>query len=219
VRTSIAAHNEVAQHYNISTCNLAKEVADQITIGTLDWETFGGTHPHDFGNRICANMISSMLEDAWTSKEAFKIPAPINSFNFENGKLVNPANCNFDKKWSYIIPDWENIEGSKRDRFTSIEMLCTTQIGAELTFNFEGTAVGAFIVAGPDAGIVEVSIDGGDYHEFDLYHTKYSKGLHYPRTVMFATNLSKGEHSMKLRMSKNTSGKGTAARIMDFVVN
>jgi lysophospholipase L1-like esterase len=219
VRTSIAAHNEVAQHYGISTCNLAKEVADQITIGTLDWETFGGTHPHDFGNRICANMISSMLEDAWTSKEVFKIPAPINALNFENGKLVNPADCDFDKKWSYSIPDWENIEGSKRDRFTSIEMLCTTQIGAELTFNFEGTAVGAFIVAGPDAGIVEVSIDGGDYQEFDLYHKKYSKGLHYPRTVMFAKNLNNGEHSMKLRMSKKTSGKGTAARIMDFVVN
>ncbi len=219
VRTSVAAHKAVAAHYNISTCNLAKEVADQISIGTLNWETFGGTHPHDFGNRICANMISSMLEEAWSRKEVVKNSEPINVFNFENGSLVNPASCDFDKKWTYAIPDWQNIEGSKRERFLNCKMLSTTKSGAELAFNFEGTAVGVYIVAGPDAGMVEVSIDGGDYVKFDLFHHKYSKGLHYPQTVMFATELSKGVHTMKLRMLKETSGTGTAARIMDFVVN
>ncbi len=219
VRTSIAAHEAVAQHYNISTCNLAKEVADQITIGTLNWETFGGTHPHPFGNQICAGMISSMLEKAWNSKVAFEKPAAINAFNFENGRLVDPSSCEFDRKWSYAVPAWEVIKGSKRDRFLNSKMLCTTKKGAELTFNFSGTAVGAFILAGPDAGVVEVSMDGGPFKEHDLYHSQYSKGLHYPRTVMFATDLSKGKHTMNLRMSKTSSGNGTAARIMNFVVN
>ena len=219
VRTSIAAHEVVAQQYNISTCNLAKEVSDQIIIGTLDWETFGGTHPKAFGNRICAGMISSMLEKVWSEKEPVTNPKPINTFNFENGKLVNPNNCTFDKKWSYAIPDWSKLEGTKRDRFTHIEMLSTTKPGAELTIEFSGTAIGAYLVAGPDAGIVEVSIDNGEFREFDLFHPKFSQGLHYPETIMFANKLEKGKHSLTLRMLKMTSGKGNAARIMNFVVN
>jgi hypothetical protein len=97
-------------------------------------------------------------------------------------------------------------------------MLSTTQKGAELTFEFSGTAIGAFIVAGPDAGTVEVSIDNGEYQEFNLFHA-FSKSLHYPRTVMFSNNLEPGNHTMKLRMLRKTSSQGNAARIMNFVVN
>jgi len=219
VRTSIAAHQAVAEHYNVSTCNLAKEVADQISVGTLNWEAFGGTHPHELGNRICAGMLASMLKEGWSTKEAAIVPEPISAFNFESGKLVNPSDADFDKNWSYDIPVWKNIDGVKRARFLNRKMLCTTKSGAALTFNFEGKAVGAYIVAGPDAGKVEVSIDGSAYQTVDLYHHKYSKNLHYPRAVMFATELEQGKHILKLRMLKETSGTGTAARIIDFVVN
>ena len=219
VRMSIAAHEEIAKYYGISTCNVAKEVADQISIGTLDWETYGGVHPADFGNRLGGGMICSLLEKGWTRKESFKLPEPIDTSNFENGRLVNPSTCEFDKKWSYAIPDWENIDGSKRDRFLNRKMLCATNSGAKLTLNFKGNAVGAYIIAGPDAGVVEVSIDGGIYKKFDLYHHKYSKGLNYPRTIMFATGLDKGIHELKMRILKATSGKGNAVRIMNFVEN
>ena len=219
IRTSIAAHEAVAKHYHISTCNLAKEVADQITVGTLDWKTFGGTHPNHYGNSICANMITSMLEKAWTSKTSFKNPREkVSSFNFEKGRLVNPKDCDFDTKWSYGVPDWNKLKGDKRERFTAIEMLSTSKKGAELSFEFNGTAVGAYVVSGPDAGIVEVSIDNGDYHEFDLYHY-YSKNLHYPQTILFSSKLKKGKHTLKLRMLKKTSSKGRAMRIMNFVLN
>lgn len=219
IRTSISAHEAVAKHYDISTCNLAKEVADQIAVGTLDWKTFGGTHPHRFGNSICANMIASMLEKAWSTKTSFKNPdEKVNPLNFENGRLVNPKDCDFDNKWSYGVPNWEKLKGKKRERFTSLDMLSTSTKGAELTFEFAGTAVGAYLVSGPDAGTIEVSIDGGDYQEFDLYHF-YSKNLHYPQTIMFSTKLEKGTHSLKLRMLKKTSSAGNAMRIMNFVVN
>ena len=41
-------------------------------------------------------------------------------------------------------------------RLTSIPMLCATEPGAAVTLEFTGSAVGAYVVAGPDAGIVEV---------------------------------------------------------------
>jgi len=217
-RTSIAGHDAVAQHYNISTCNLAKEVADQITFGTLDWDTFGGTHPKEFGTAICKNMIVSILEKAWTKKENAAIPEPLLPNNFENGQLVNPKKSKYDRQWIMSIPEWEKLKGKIRSRFVMTPMLSAEKKGAELILEFNGTAVGAYILAGPDAGIVEVSIDGGAFASHDLYH-KYSKSLHYPTTIMFANNLGKGKHTLKLKISKKSSSKGNAMRIMNFVVN
>ncbi len=219
VRTSVRAHMEIAKHYEISSCNFAKEVSDQITIGTLQWETMGGTHPNDYGNSICKNMICDMLEEAWSKKEVFKLPEPINPNNFEHGKLIDPSGCKFTPQWSYSIPDWDNLKGKKRDRFLDSPMLWTQKNGAELTFEFNGIAIGAYMLSGPDAGIVEVSIDGGPFLKYDLYHKKYSNGLHYPQTIIFANDLNKGNHTLQLKVLKERSGTGNAMRIIDFVVN
>ncbi len=51
-----------------------------------------------------------------------------------------------------------------------------------------------------------------------MYHA-YSKGLHYPRTVMFGTDLPEGEHELTLRVSESTKSNGHAARIIKFVAN
>ncbi len=218
VQTSIAAHMEVAKHYGISTCNLAKEVADQIAIGTITWEVFGGTHPNKFGNAICAGMIFDMLDEAWSKKEAFEIPEPINNNNFENGRILDPAECKYDRYWSLSVPDWDELKGKKRELFLGSPFLWTTKKGAGLSLEFSGTAVGAFMLSGPDAGIFEVSIDGGPFVEFNPY-TKYSKNLHYPQTIIFANDLSEGKHLLKLRMLKKSSGTGNALRIWHFSVN
>ena len=73
-------------------------------------------------------------------------------------------------------------------------------------------------MAGPDAGALEYSIDGGPAHTLETYH-RFSKGLHYPRTVMFRTDLDPGPHQLRLRMSGKSSSGGHAARILEFVEN
>ena len=40
-------------------------------------------------------------------------------------------------------------------------MLVSEKPEATLKLKFNGTAIGMFVVAGPDAGVVEYSIDGG----------------------------------------------------------
>jgi len=97
-------------------------------------------------------------------------------------------------------------------------MLCAELSAAELSLRFTGTAVGAYVVAGPDAGIVEASIDGGPFRRINLFH-RFSRGLHYPRTVMFATDLKSGKHMLTLRMSSKTINGGHAMRIIQFVAN
>ena len=219
IRTSVAAHMEVAKHYGISTCNFAKEIADQITAGTLVWETIRGTHPNEYGNAICKNMICSMLEEAWSEKEVFEQPEAINPNNFELGRIVDPSACNYSPHWSYSVPDWEKLEGKKRDRYMDRPVLWTTKAGAELKFEFSGTAIGAFMVSGPDAGTFEFSIDGGPFEEVDPYHQRFSRNLHYPQTVMFANDLIKGKHTLNLKVLKKSSGSGNAVRIFYFAIN
>jgi lysophospholipase L1-like esterase len=221
----MAAHEEVLKKYAISTIFLAREVADRITAGTLTWKKFGGTHPGPVGNAIAAEMIGKLLETDW-SKPAAQAqkdhPMPgkvIDQGSYFNGTFLSPAgSANPDWKWQ--VPNWKKIPGGFRGTFAGMSLLCVDQPERETSVKFKGGALGAYILAGPDAGAVEVSIDGGPWKRVDLYH-RYSRGLHYPRTVMFAADLEPKEHTARLRMGKdsNPASKGSAARILQFTVN
>jgi hypothetical protein len=99
-------------------------------------------------------------------------------------------------------------------------LLCAIKPGAELTLAFHGQAIGAYVLAGPDAGIVEAAIDGGPFTATDLFH-EFSRNLHYPRTVLFAADLKSGAHTLRLRMAleKNKASTGQAMRIVQLVAN
>jgi methenyltetrahydromethanopterin cyclohydrolase len=131
---------------------------------------------------------------------------------------VDLAEATLKAGWQIKTPDWKALPGGKRSRFTSIPMLTADKAGAEMILEFTGTAVGVYVVAGPDAGILEARVDDGEFQPVNLYH-HYSKGLHYPRTVMFAADLPAGNHVLTVRVSAETRSSGHAARIMKFVAN
>jgi lysophospholipase L1-like esterase len=223
---TIEAHTAVADFYKVPTVNLAKEVAEEIAAGGLTWAQYGGVHPAPFGNAICARMIDELFGRAWAAplaKDAAATPSlvpltPLDPLNYGAGRFIDPAAAKVKQGWTLGVPEWKGLAGGKRDRFTSIPMLCATEPGAEVALAFDGTAVGAYVVAGPDAGIAEASVDGGPFRRVDLFHA-YSKGLHYPRTVLLGADLRPGPHTLVLRMAAETHSAGHAARIMQFVAN
>jgi len=222
---TVEAHDAVGAHYSVSTINLAKEVAEEITAQKLTWKQYGGVHPAPFGNAICARMIDELFSKTWAeplAKDAkpvaHTLPEPMDPLNYSAGRFIDPKLAQIKSGWTLGVPDWKPIKGGKRERFTKIPILSATEPGAELTLDFEGTAVGAFIVAGPDAGIAEASIDGGAFAPVNLFHA-FSAGLHYPRTVMLGTDLKPGKHTLALRMSADTKSAGHAMRIMQFTAN
>ena len=222
----MAAHEKVLKAYNVSTIFLAREVADRIDAGKLTWKVFGGTHPKPAGNAIAAGMIGDLLSSAGdqtvaAKAEPHRLPsASVDKGSYFNGHFVSPANSANDA-WTWHVPDWKQIPGGFRSNpFGGMKLLTAEKPGHETILKFKGSALGAYILAGPDAGTLEVSIDGGQWKRVDLYH-HHSRGLHYPRTVMFAADLKRGAHTAKIRLSEksNPKSKGTAARILQFTVN
>jgi len=223
---TIEAHDAVARHYGLPTINLAKEVAEEITAGTLSWQQYGGVHPAAFGNALCARMVDELFNRAWreslakdAAPTAHPSPErPLDPYHYASGHFLDPQEALVERGWIYTVPDWPHVSGSKRSRFISVPMLCATEPGAGLILRFTGTAVGAYIIAGPDAGIVDATLDGGAVQSVNLYH-RFSANLQYPRTVMFGTELNPGDHTLTLRISNETRSGGHAMRIMQFVVN
>ncbi len=228
VPTSIAAHEKVADHYGVTTIHLAQQVADQIEEGSLTWKKYGGVHPAPFGNAIPAKMIAGTLDMAWMYKlvdNAKLIAAPVpkesvDQHSYTSGRYVSMNSLDLGEGWEIKTPDWSKIKGQIRSRHNNRDMITCTAPESTLSFSFKGTAVGVECVAGPDAGTLEYSIDGSEWKSFNLSH-RFSKGLHYPRTVVFEGELENQKHKLKVRLSSKTSNFGLkpAARILNFVVN
>lgn len=220
----IMAHEKVAEYYNLPSINFCADVAERMRHGEFDWEKFGGVHPAPFGNAIYADAICAFVEyqrDYPVAEAPLTLPAVMNSHCYANGEMI-PAEkivLTNNHGWTCNIPDWDALDGVKRERFLGIANLYADKPGAEVTINFTGKVVGFYLTAGPDAGILEYRIDDGELQKVDLYHP-YSGGLHYPRSVVLADELSAGKHTLTMRISadKNEKSKGTAARLIAMEV-
>jgi lysophospholipase L1-like esterase len=223
VPLSVRAHEQVAKHYHVPAINLARQVARSISSGDLTWAHFGGTHPKPFGNRIATRMIDRLMTIAWdmdtpVKADAHPLPDPIDPKSYSRGRLIDVANAEISGNAVIEVPDWKTIGGGFRQRFANTKLLCLAGAGGEVKLKFTGTAIGTYVLAGPDAGKVAASVDGAPFKVIDLYH-RYSKGLHYPRTVMFATDLAPGDHTLTLHVDKSTPSDRQAVRILNFVAN
>lgn len=222
VPLSIAAHERVAKHYDVASVNVALALAQRIQAGTFSWEQYGGVHPAPAGNKLAAGLIDELLDRTWKEPLApndmstkHRTPdAPLDEQHYGAGRFIDPGKAKLGDGWKLETPDWKLVPGQWRERFRDIPLLTTTTPGAELSLAFDGRAVGAYLLAGPDAGVVECFVDGGPITKVQLRH-QFSRDLHYPRTVMFATDLAPGPHTLTLRLAE----PGKAVRIVQLVAN
>lgn len=224
VPVSIVAHEEVAKRHGVISVNVAAEVADAVKENRYAWKDYGGTHPGKFGYRVASNMIIAALEVGLAmdgKPSARKLQEPLDAGSYDCAEFVDPEKATLSPGWRLGKVGRELMPvGGIRAQYLSYGLLRGDKPGAELTLKFEGRTVGAFLLAGPDAGIVEASIDGGETTKHDLFH-RHSGGLNYPRSVIFGADLKPGKHVLTLRIAeeKNARSKGTTASILFFEVN
>jgi lysophospholipase L1-like esterase len=226
----IENHEKVASFYGISSLNLALEVSERIRFGQFEWDRdFKDVHPSPFGQDLYARSITRMLNELWSNpntKRAVTIskelPAALldkNSYLY--GRLVDINGAETGPGWE-IKKNWQPVDSAgTREGFVKVPMLESKKPGAELKFNFRGKAVGIFVTAGPDAGIIEYSIDGGPVKTLDLF-TRWSSHLHLPwaHVLEAETTVQKSRTLMlKVSQNRNPESTGHAVRIAHFLVN
>ena len=226
IPAEIVNHEMVATYYGLPSVNLAQEVTSRINNREFTWEgDFIDLHPSSYGQQVYAASVSDLLKECW--KEGFSAntelktqPVALDPFCYESGRLVEVQEKNNTEGWSYT-PSWNpGDKASTRDGYVNVPMLVGKEPGRILKFGFRGSAVGIAIAAGPDAGIIEYSIDGKEWKTIDLY-TQWSGWLHLPWYLTLGDELKPGSHVLRMRLSdsKNEASKGTVCRIRYFFVN
>jgi lysophospholipase L1-like esterase len=219
---SSGAHEEVAKHYGISSVHVARELNRRIAAKTMDWKEYGGVHPARPGNQMAADLVELVLAQADQTLQGkqlvgdYPMPERLDSGSYERGRFLPNSAATLGEGWELSKPAWPQLKGECRPRFRNLDLLWTETPGAMMTVPFTGKTLGAYVLAGPDAGTLEVSIDAGPFKPVPLKHA-YSGGLHYPRTVILAGDLQDAKHTARIRLAP--SDKTTAARIVRLAVD
>ena len=224
VPTSVANHELIADHYQLPSINLAKAIRDKLANNEFSWEKdFKDLHPSPFGQELYFEAIKDLLSSSLSKakqQKATKLPALLNKGSFTRGRYLSIETAENKNGWE-VVKRWTPEDGlGTRPGFVKVPMLVSTVAGSSFTLKFKGTAIGMAIVSGYDAGIVSYSIDNGSEKQLDLF-TQWSKSLHLPWYVLFGSNLADTDHVLKVTISseKNQNSKGTACRIVNFLIN
>ncbi|HBJ33393.1 MAG TPA: hypothetical protein DDZ51_01250 [Planctomycetaceae bacterium] len=226
VPVSIAQHEKVAAAYNNASLNLSLEVTDRIDAGEFTWDKdFKDLHPSEFGHQLYANSIARMFDIAFAlppaeTNKRHTIPAMIDAQCYAQGRLGSLADVKNLQGFS-LNAMWKPADQQgTRAGFVDVPALVGTEPGSMFEFNFTGTGCGLFIAAGPDAGYIEFSIDGGEYRQIDTF-TNWSERLHLPWALILDDNLNPGLHNVRVRIASdhNARATGTALRVFHLLLN
>jgi len=222
---SAASHKGVARHYGVPIADVGQALASEIRNGRMSWANdYGGAHPTDGGYEFASGLITHIIKKTPLAEipSPKTLPQPLDSGSYSNAVVVDPQSLEWLGGWK-----WESVSrsllplGGIRDQYTAYRALRSDESGSYLYCGFNGTMLGAFILAGPDSGSVEVSVDGGEWKRIQLFHERFSKGLNYPRFVILADDLPRGSHQAAIRVSdsKPEMSEGRAATMLFFGVN
>jgi hypothetical protein len=226
IPVEVQVHEDIAKMYHLPFINLAKEVTDRINAGEFNWkDDFKSLHPSEFGQNIYFRTIKQLLsvdlDKAGSQKTiAARLSKAIDEFNYEQGQYLDISNADIEKGF-VSDPSWQPADNiHTRPGFVQVPMLVADKPSSSLELAFTGQTIGIGVVAGPDAGIINYSIDDKDYPALDLY-TRWSKGLHLPWYLILGDGLALGKHLLKLQISSqhNDLSQGTACRIVYFLLN
>jgi len=227
VPNEISNHEKVAEQYKANTINWAKEVTDRIHANEFTWKgDFKDLHPSPFGHKLYAGSLNQFLDAAYelASKETeikpHAIPDMLDAFSYAGGYYGSINLASSLKGWK-VIDRWKPADGAgSRKQYVNIPALVAETPADAMKLKFKGSAVGICIASGPDAGIIEYSIDGKEFQSVDLF-TQWSGGLHLPWYIMLNDELKNKKHTLQIRMSSdnNKKSKGHACRILHFLVN
>ena len=230
--STYAIDERVARHYDVTTVSIGAALVAAERNGTFDWKRYGANcHPKEAGCQFVFEQYQKLFDAEWPAwrpaspdAQPKALPPALDSLCYAAGRYfdLRKVVC-ADGGWKIGPVDWSKQPGVCRGNYRAGDLLVSDQVCATCSFEFSGTAVGAFVLAGPDSGSLEVSIDGGAFKAYEMFspYSKGSKGLHYPFVETFADDLKDGSHRIVLRVgrARNESSTGNWVRIYRLCVN
>ena len=224
----IESFDTVAAHYGVPTLDITKEVYERIERGEFTWkDDIKGVHPSPFGQQLYADSIERLLDEAWSGKPrpvtAHAMPEKLDPASYSEGKLFAPRIAKKRNGFAVEADYDAAAEGGKvRTGWNERPQLVGYNPGDSFDLPFIGSAVAIQVIAGPQAGIIEHSVDGSDWVEQDLFVEKNSFKLHLNRIYILREGLDADvPHTLSVRISekRNALSKGNNCRIVYFGLN
>lgn len=218
----IMNHERVANHYHVTSINLAQEIVERMNANEFTWKEFGGTHPHWKGHTYYAATIKKLFDKEMkgitrqTVKPHYLPETTLDEYSYYQGDFIGIQKATKLAGFNYI-PNWKPASNdiNTREGFVNVPMLAANQPEATFSLAFTGKAIGIFCVSGPEAGVLQYSIDDRPFKELDTY-TKWSSKVYLPWVYMFDTELNAGKHTLTVKIKE---GKRSRCIIKNFVVN
>ncbi|MCE9608415.1 MAG: hypothetical protein K8U03_26325, partial [Planctomycetia bacterium] len=204
---AVGLHKSIAKHYGVPEIDLGRALVDEIKTGKSSWEslTADGVHPNAAGSAICFRAIEKFLEARAgdvAAEPVVVLPSPLTKDPFHGAYVIKGS--------TLYAPGWMKVPKPDSQIPPHLE---AEAVGSELEHQFTGSAVGLFLLVGPDGGDIEWSIDDGPPQRLSAWDGQAGAS---PRTkfVILADNLrSGGEHKLTIRVHSEKQPQATGNRI------
>ncbi len=225
--------DSIADHYALPSVHMAKEAAMLAKAGKLIEKgdpknamgamvfSQDGVHPlEEGGNLYAAAIARSMLRmKAVQSRKIKNLPKQLHANNWEDAKMFSPLTiAKFSGGWKKQDPD---KIGFSRYKEWFPYLLQAENPGESFSFTFKGSMFGFFDIGGPEAGQLDLLVDGESVklkkEGTNLYKIVSGSGDQLNRFNAFCNNryrgqfivieLPEGLHQVTLKLSEERPDK------------
>jgi lysophospholipase L1-like esterase len=209
---AVGLHKSIAKHYRIPEIDLGRALVDEIKTGKNTWETLStdGVHPNAAGSAVCFRAIEAFLEAHAGDKAAEPVvvlPAPLTKDPFHGAFVIKGS--------TLYAPGWTKVPKPPELKQTAPlpPHLEGEAVGSELTHVFTGSAVGLFLLVGPDCGDIEWSVGGSPPKRLSAFDGQDGAAARI-KCVILADDLASGkEHTLTIRILPEKAPQATGTKI------
>lgn len=169
---NIAALEKIADHYQIPSVHMGLRPAYLLREDKLVWKSKDsvagkivfsndGVHPTKEGGDLYAAAVARGFQKilSFSSQPLVLTPVPLYGNEWEKATMLDPL------QFSTLFGNWKKLDPTIDKDLNAFApwfpyLLHSSTAGSSLCFSFTGTGFGFFDIGGPEAGQVELTVDG-----------------------------------------------------------
>ncbi|MBE6704043.1 MAG: hypothetical protein E7583_02155 [Ruminococcaceae bacterium] len=218
----LRAHRDVAEYYGYPVLKMADKVYAMLEETGEDYSVYfkDGVHPNDAGYAFYGEQVIALVEEEL--KTAEEAAAGYADHVLPEKTLADYVTLDANMIYADEI-DLSDSEGWEYQPKTNFSWLGTRyngrifakEIGAKLTFEFEGTDIGLATGIGPKMGIISVTVDDREPVIIDEYRTSPN-----PKDRVIAEGLEDTKHTVTIEViGQNEKSEGCEFEIGAILIN